>query len=309
MAVNISAPQISHPSAGLRASIGSGVIYEGLETMPLSDEDRWNTGAGWTYETGPCPELQISSSGNCVNTRPFAPGTPKVYSGRALNISSQIMCSTWGVDIRGKDGKIDIPLFEQYAKEQFDAQIFAKISAEIWSGVSSRAGGADFNGNRYLARTGSGLVDLTVSGEAVPLNEGIAALDSYLKCCSPEGGLIHVPGRVMDHAGDQSIIFADGDRRRTWNGNDVVSECGYDGRGPGTFGAGPTTLSPNDGTVACIYATSPILVRAAVDVKPLSYVDASLNNAYTTLDGMYMWSWGCCHAAIKVVIPDVVVPE
>ena len=108
MAVNISAPQISHPSTGLRASIGSGVIYEGLETMPLSDEDRWNTGAGWTYETGPCPELQISSSGNCVNTRPFAPGTPKVYSGRALNVSSQIMCSTWGVDIRGKDGKIDI---------------------------------------------------------------------------------------------------------------------------------------------------------------------------------------------------------
>lgn len=298
MSVNISAPQIALPSVGLRASIGSGVTYSGVERMPLPATDRWYTPAGWDFETAPCDTLKGGTI--CVNERPFTPGNPQLVEGVALTVESQISCTTLGTDIVASNGDVNMPKFEQYVLDQFDRQLFASISSELWSGTLSRAG--NLTKNKFLTNNEApGFTDLA-PGAVVPLKDGLAMLDQHLACCNPSGnGLIHVPAKLLTYAGGQELVLdRESSRRSTWGGNDVVAECGYAGTGPGTFAGGPAALDPLEPGQMWLYATGPLLVRAAVNSSTLSHIDIENNNVYTTLSGAFMFGWGCCHAGIKV---------
>lgn len=297
MSVTIPAPQSSLPTVGLRASIGAGVVFNGIERYSTAI-DRWWTPAGWNFETPPCSELQSGTI--CVNPRPFAPGNPGVQEGVALSFESQIQCSTWGTDIIASDGKVSIPKFEEYALEQFNRQAFAAISSEIWSGTESRASGYQ---NKYLALDDGNVTDLSPAG-AVSIKDGIGLLDEYLACCNPQGnGLIHSPVKYLTYFGAEELMVDTGtSRRATHGGNTIVAECGYAGTGPGDFLTGPTPLDPAEPGKVWLYATGPMLIRIIVDESPLSHVDILNNDATTVLSGHYMFGWSCCHAAVQVEV-------
>lgn len=297
MSVNISGPQITVPSVGLRASVGSGVTYSGIEKYSTTG-DRWWTEAGWNFETAPCGGLQ--TGGLCINPRPFAPGSPGVSSGRAINFETQVQCSTWGSDIVAQGGKVTSETFETYAKDIVSRQVFSAISGELWSGTESRA--SAYTGNHYLALNGSDFTNLSPGG-SVSLKEGIALLDQYLCAYSPGGNsLIHVPVKLLTYIGSGGLTVDTGTSRRvSWGGNDIVGECGYAGTGPDTFANGPSAAPAGK---MWIYGTGPMLVRIVVDDGPLSYIDIENNDLTTVLSGDFMFGWGCGHAGVLVDVPS-----
>lgn len=285
MSVNISGPGETSSKAGLRASIGYGVNYAGVESLNVPGDDRWFTGAGFNFDAVPCTTLKNGAI--CVNERPFTPTNPLVIEGKALNLEAQVQCSTWGTDQEK---------LEDLAKEVFTRNLFASISSEIWSGATARA--ASFTGNQYLANEETqGFTVL--KGTATPRAEAIGLLDEYLSCCNPTSpGLIHVPVKAYSALGQENLLTETGSfLRQTWGGNSVVGECGYAGTGPDTFANGP--VAPAAGT-AWFYATGPMFIRAAANLEPLTQIDMEQNDISTVIQGAYAYGWGCCHAAILV---------
>ena len=297
MAADIDAPVNSLPSVGLRAMVGAGVQYSGLEPLSSSNATRWLQ--GWQFESAPCNNV-LQQGGICTTERNFSPERPTYFSGQAITVEAQIRCSTYA----------DPEELKKYAVQEFERRIFGKISQEIWSGTAARsfitAGASQYSQNRWLARSdhSKGGPTLINSGNAVLLKEGLAQLEASVKCCQEAGNsLIHVPHRVLSYMGaDGLLLDPNGARRFTWGGTGVVAECGYAGTGPDTAANGPSASPQTD--QAWIYGTGPLVLHIAADMKGIESVDIEQNNFNVTVSGAYVYGWGCCHfAALVDLVP------
>ena len=291
MAALIDAPVNSLPSVGLRAMVGAGVQYSGLEPLSGSNPRRWLQ--GWQFETGPCANV-LQQGGICVQERSFSPGSPTYYSGEAITVEAQIKCSTFASQEELK----------QYAVQEFERRLFGKISAEIWSGTQARAnitaGKTSYSANRWLARSDHATTAVTTinGGTKLQLTEALAQLDSSILASEEAGnGLIHVPYKVMTYLGANGhLIDPVGPRRNTWNGTGVVAESGYAGTGPDTAANGPSAAPAID--EIWIYGTGPIVIHAAADLSAIESVDIEQNDFNVTVSGAYVYGWGCTHYAV-----------
>lgn len=292
MAEQVNGPIISPPSVGLRAMVGAGVFFTGVQPLSGPDPIRWLQ--GWQYEEGPCGDV-IEQGGICYSERGFSPGKPTFQTGEAITMESQIQCSTYE----------DIEKLKEYAVQEFERQMFSKISAEIWSGTQTRAliaaGGAKYGANKWLARDNHPVNDVVIlnGGTATTLVDGLAQLESALGACTLGGnGLIHVPRRVLTHMGVEGLLLdPTSGRRTTWNGYGVVAEDGYAGTGPAAVPSAPST--PSSGNV-WIYATGPLMIKAAADLSGIQHVDVENNDLFAIVPGAYTYGWGCCHYAIQI---------
>lgn len=291
MAALIDAPVNSLPSVGLRAMVGAGVQYSGLEPLSGSNPIRWLQ--GWQFETAPCANV-LQQGGICVAERSFSPGKPTYYSGEAITVEAQITCSTFADPQQLKD----------FVVAEFERRIFGKISAEIWSGTQARAniaaGRTAYSANRWLARSDHATTAVTKinGGTVLALPEALAQLDSTLLVATDAGNnLIHVPYKAMTYLGrDQDLISPVGARRYTWNGTGVVAEAGYAGTGPDTAANGPSAVPAVD--QIWLYGTGPITIHAAADLSGIESVDIAQNNYSVTVSGAYVYGWGCAHYAV-----------
>lgn len=290
MAATIDAPVNSLPSVGLRAMVGAGVQYSGLEPLSSSNPRRWLQ--GWQFETGPCTNV-LEQGGICVAERSFSPGSPTYFSGEAITVEAQITCSTFA----------DRDELKAYAVEEFERRIFGKISQEIWSGTQARAnitaGATQYSANRWLARTDHAVAATVLNGGTkLTLAEAIARLDAAVMVSEESGNsLIHVPYKAMSYLGaNDHLLSPVGPRRYTWNGTGVVAEAGYAGTGPDTAAGGPTAVPAID--EMWLYGTGPIVIHAAADLSAIESVDIEQNDFNVTVSGAYVYGWGCTHIAV-----------
>lgn len=290
MAALIDAPVNSLPSVGLRAMVGAGVQYTGLES--LSDSPRWLQ--GFQFETPPATNI-LQQGGICVAERTFSPGKPSYFSGYPITVEAQIQCSIYA----------DPAQLKEFVVAEFERRLFGKISAEIWSGTQTRAiiaaGKTEYSANRWLARSDHASAATIINGGTkLTLEEGVAQLEAQIKCCQEAGNvLIHVPSKVLTYMGRGDLLLPPvGNRRFTWNGIGVVAECGYAGTGPDTATNGPSAIPAVD--QSWIYGTGPITIHAAADLSAIESVDIAQNNYNVTVSGAYIWGWGACHSAVLV---------
>ena len=137
---------------GLRAAVGDGVSYPGLEQLPRSgadDNSRWER--SWSYRTPPCRPIEVGPSGcTAGDPRDWDPQRPLVWEGKPFSIEAQVECSA--------------PVPESdlvgWAQSAFERSIFPAVAAELYSGEIAR--GEGYDGNRWLTRSDDPTSELEV---------------------------------------------------------------------------------------------------------------------------------------------------
>lgn len=286
--VNI--PNYNQPTAGLKAAVGVTIDFSGLELLSESDTPtRWLEGL--EARTPSCAPLTTYGSGcGPSDENTFSRKKPLTFTQpKSIKTRFDVGCSTW-------DGKT-LEEFREYALQVSQEKMFHAIADEIWTGANARAEAPDFL-NRYLALTGDSPSPLVkMNGDTpVSLVAGIALLERYLNCTSGQG-IIHVPDLLMTPILNQNVALPDASNRLfSAMGHQFVSDCGYDGSGPASRAAGPSTPAAGQ---YWLYGTGPMVIKAGVTIPQMN-IDALQNDMDVSVHGAFIYIWGCAHGAVLV---------
>jgi hypothetical protein len=180
-----------------------------------------------------------------------------------------------------------------------------QVERAFWTGTAAGVAGAVLP---HLAATsavieqGSGYVTTlqlaatTVTGSALPPWAALGALeDALADCLLGIAGVIHVPNSLVPMLAAQGLIFRNGQRLQTHNGNWVVAGNGY----PRT---GPDGVDPGIGH-GWMFATGPIFYYRG-DVQVLTENGASLVKTNNTVKAIaertYLLGYDCCLFTVPV---------
>lgn len=138
---------------------------------------------------------------------------------------------------------------------------------------------------------------VTVTGVAVDVINGLAALEAALASCYMGTGVIHVPQYLAPVLTSYNLIVRDGARYRTVNGNLVAIGAGYSG-------ASPSGVASDDMTNMWMYATGPVFVYR--DAPRLLNTDnagvvRSTNLIKAIAERTYLIGYTCCLYAVNVI--------
>jgi hypothetical protein len=134
----------------------------------------------------------------------------------------------------------------------------------------------------------------TVTGVGLSPPCALGLLESALVNCLNGAGIIHVPVSVIPVLAAHNLIYRDGTRLKTHNGNLIAAGAGYPGTGP------DGAASPIN--TAWVYGTGPIFgYRGDVVINsPAQSIDTSINDVRLIAERTYVLGFDCCLFAALV---------
>ncbi|MDP4501058.1 hypothetical protein [Nonomuraea turcica] len=136
--------------------------------------------------------------------------------------------------------------------------------------------------------------DLT-PGAAVPVPQGVAALEGWLAEAWGGQGVLHIPAAAAALTGCCNVVQPDGDCPRTLMGNGVIFGAGY------ALNVGPPDCSQAPPGEAWLYATGPIRVRReAPQIVPDTDAESvryTVNQRFVLAERSFVVEVACCRAA------------
>lgn len=269
---------------------------------PRGGADHWQLGVSW-QDTCPTGGTTLEA---CYPSAPAITGAPGSFS-KTANATR----SNWGATPFSVYAEVDCsaPGFwddqNSYATAALERVESWQVERAFWTGT---AGGVQNAVLPHLAamaaiiEQGAGytttlqLASTTVTGSALPPWAALGALeDALADCLLGIAGVIHVPNNLVPMLAAQGLIFRNGSKLQTHNGNWVVAGNGYPRTGP-------------DGTDPGLYhgwmfATGPIFYYRG-NVQLLTENGASLVRTNNTVKAIaertYLLGYDCCLLAVPV---------
>lgn len=257
----------------------------------------WQAGVLWEDVCGP----PATTYDLCFTDSPTITGAPPVkthgavhedFAATPFTIYSRLDCSAPG-------------FYEESEAEA--AQVLTRweqwqIENAFWTGTAGGAANAVYPHLAAAATVFSTVDNATLQIAATvptltPTDPATALgiVENALADCYAGVGVIHIPVELIPRFVDRYVIYRDGARLRTYNGNYVVAGAGY----PNTSPAG--LPSPVNGS-GWIYATPPVFLYRS----PLRTVSApeTLNRSVNTVEALsertVLLGYSCCLAAAPV---------
>lgn len=269
---------------------------------PRNDNPHWRLGVEWQDM---CPTGGTTLEA-CYPSAPAITGAPGSFT-KSANASN----TNWGATPFSVYAEIDCsaPGFwdnqNQYATDALARVEGWQAERAFWTGT---AGGVANAVLPHLAATqsvieqGQGytttlqLAATTVTGSPLPPWAALGALeDALADCLLGIAGVIHVPNNVVPMLSAQGLIFKNGNRLQTYNGNWVAAGNGYPRTGPDGSDLGLAH--------GWMFATGPIFYYRS-DVQLLTENGASLVRTTNTVKAIaertYLFGYDCCLLAVPV---------
>lgn len=266
--------------------------------------DHWRLGVTW-QDTCPTGGTTVEA---CYPSSPAITGAPGSFT-KTANATR----SNWGATPFSVYAEVDCsaPAFwddqDAYVTDALARVEGWQVERAFWTGTAGGVAGAVLphlaataavveQGQGYL--TTLQLQATTITGASTPLApwEAMGALeDALADCLLGIAGVIHVPNNVVPMLAAQGLIFRNGQRLQTYNGNWVVAGNGY----PRT---GPDGVDPGLGR-SWIFATGPVFYYRG-GVQLLTENGASLVRTTNTVKAIaertYLLGYDCCLYAAPV---------
>jgi hypothetical protein len=136
--------------------------------------------------------------------------------------------------------------------------------------------------------------------QATPTDPATALgiVENALADCYPGVGIVHIPVELIPRFVEAYLIYRDGQRLRTYNGNYVAAGAGY----PNTSPAGATVPLTGGGW---IYATPPVFMYRSPlrTISARETLDRTVNTVEALSERTVLLGYSCCLAAAPVAIP------
>lgn len=126
----------------------------------------------------------------------------------------------------------------------------------------------------------------------------LGIVENALADCYAGIGVIHIPVELIPRFIQAYVIYRDGARLRTYNGNYVVAGAGY----PNTSPAG--AVVPSDGS-GWIYATPPVFIYRSPlrTISARETLDRNIDTVEALSERTVLLGYSCCLAAAPVAVP------
>lgn len=257
----------------------------------------WQNGVLWEDVCGPPAttyDLCLTDSPTVTGAAPAKTAGPfhEDFAATPFTIYSRIDCSAPGFyETSEQEAATALSEWEQWQIEfAFWTGIAAGVPNVVYPHLAANANvfSADDNATLQLAAT---VPTATATDPATAL--GI--VENALADCYPGIGLVHIPVELLPRFCEAYVIYRDGGRLRTCNGNYVVAGAGY----PNTSPAG--AASPLDGS-GWIYATPPVFMYRSPlrTISARETLDRDVNTVEALSERTVLLGYSCCLAAAPV---------
>jgi hypothetical protein len=270
-----------------------------VESRPAASP-HWQAGVLWEDLCGP----PATTYDFCLTDSPLVTGGPPVktagashedFAATPFTVYSRVDCSAPGFYPESEaDAAGVLTRWEQWQIEQaFWTGFAAGVPNVVYPHLAA-------NANVFSTVDNATLQLAATVPSATPRDPATALgiVENALADCYAGVGVIHIPVELIPRFVDRYVIYRDGARLRTYNGNYVVAGAGY----PNTSPAG--AASPIDGS-GWIYATPPVFLYRS----PLRTISAreTLNRSVNTVEALsertVLLGYSCCLAAAPVAPP------
>lgn len=260
----------------------------------------WQNGVTWEDLCGP----PATTYDLCLIDSPTVTGAPPaktagashdLFAATPFTIYSRVDCSAVGFyDESEADAVQVLTEWEQW-----------QIEFAFWTGI---AGGAANVVYPHLAANTAVVSDdddatlqlAATVPTATPTDPATALgiVENALADCYPGVGIVHIPVELIPRFVEAYVIYRDGQRLRTYNGNYVVAGAGY----PNTSPAG--AVSPITGG-GWIYATPPVFMYRSPlrTISARETLDRTVNTVEALSERTVLLGYSCCLAAAPVAEP------
>lgn len=265
-----------------------------------SPSPHWQNGVLWEDLCGPpgtTYDLCLTDSPTVTGAAPAkTPGAVhEDFAATPFTIYSRVDCSAVGfIDKSEAEAAAVLTEWEQW-----------QIEFAFWTGIVAGLPNLAYphlaaNADVFSADDGATLQMAATVPTATPTDPATALgiVENALADCYPGVGIVHIPVELIPRFVEAYVIYRDGGRLRTYNGNYVAAGAGY----PNTSPAGAT--SPIDGS-GWIYATPPVfLYRSPLrTISARETLDRTVNTVEALSERTVLLGYSCCLAAAPVAEP------
>lgn len=270
-----------------------GNLFTVATVTETSNGDASWAGNGYGWDSAQCPvELLVTDYCQGIDGMPIAATDAAINEGWPFGVITKHVCATLGMSA---DERRDV------ARQQIEIGTIKAVERELQKGeaVQSVTG----RSSHYLADADAAIV----SSGAVPVREGLAALEQALADCGVGAqGVIHMTRSTASMLGG-AVQRDDSDPQRlvTRLGTPVVAGVGYDPavKVPATS-TGPELVEPKPlPATQWMYATGPV----AVHLGPIDVLDEIVDRTTNTMTVLgarpaAVYFDSCCHFAAEVTL-------
>lgn len=265
-----------------------------------STSPHWQAGVIWEDLCGP-PGTTYDL---CWTDSPTVTGAPPAktpgavhedFSATPFTVYSRVDCSAVGfIDDSGAEGAQVLTRWEQW-----------QIEYAFWTGIAAGVPNVVYphlaaNADVFSTVDGSTLqLAATVpSAAATDPATALGIVENALADCYAGIGIVHIPVELIPRFVEAYVIYRDGARLRTYNGNYVAAGAGY----PNTSPAGAASPITGGGW---IYATPPVfLYRGPLrSLSARETLDRTIDTVEALSERTVLLGYSCCLAAAPVAVP------
>lgn len=280
----------------------------------LLDVAELRTGADVHWELGVSWQDMCPTGGTTLET--CYPSAPAV-TGTSFSKTANASRTNWGATPFTVYAEIDCsaPAFwddqDEFATRALSQVEGWQVERAFWTGTAAGVANAvlpHLAATAAVTEQGLGytttlqLQTTIVTGAALAIPVALGALeDALADCLLGRQGVIHVPNVIVPQMAAQGLIFRQGSRLMTHNGNLVVAGNGY----PRT---GPDGVDPGLGR-AWMYATGPVFMYRS-GVTLLTENGASLVRTNNTVKAIaertYLLGYSCCLFGVQASAAQII---
>jgi hypothetical protein len=180
-----------------------------------------------------------------------------------------------------------------------------QIENTFWTGAAGGVPNVAFPhlASNLLRFEGDAILQLAATTPVTGATDPATALgivENGLADCYPGVGVVHIPTELIPRFKEAYVIYQDGPRLKTCNGNLVVAGAGY----PNTSPAGVPTARTAPGS-GWIYATPPVFMYRGPlrTISARETLDRTVNTVEALSERTVLLGYSCCLVAAQVAPP------
>lgn len=265
-----------------------------------SPSPHWQGGVIWEDLCGPpgtTYDLCLTESPTVTGAAPAKVSTAfhEDFAANAFTIYSRVDCSAVGFY---EDSEAEsVQVLTRWEQWQIEFAFWTGIVAGV-PNVAYPHLAADTN---VFSAVGGAILQQAADVPQPAAQDPATALgivENALADCYAGIGVIHIPVELLPRFIEAFVVYRDGARLRTYNGNYVVAGAGY----PNTAPDGSS--SPVDGS-GWIYATPPVfLYRSPLrTISARETLDRTVDTVEALSERTVLLGYSCCLAAAPVAAP------
>lgn len=272
----------------------------------IESDPHWLNGVWWQQT---CDIGGLYAAVHCVTGLGATKGANverEAYAAHPTIVLVEIECSAVGYDPaeQNQDALDALARVEEYQLESaFWTGTAGAVTNAVYPHLASNAQVLDsaFSASQsvvvQLAAT-----NVSASGLALDIAEGLGRLEDALGDCVPGQGVIHMTLTLADIAQSRGLLIERNGRKYTVAGNRVVIGAGY----PGTSPTGTTVAG-----VHYMYATGPVFVirgdpAVLGEARVSDRFDLATNTMHTIAERTFVVGYACCLFTVPISLGGVV---